>query len=115
MERPIFSTFSSHDDPLTKTFHIALRRDRNLGEAIIAAPDLAPSRFAALGGFGPGGLTASELAVIPMQSQPATYTTNTGHMIFALDGSDDKILGHGDVRNQFTEWAHLNLVSPEAL
>lgn len=115
VERPIFTTFSSQDAPLTKTFHIALRRDRDLGEAIIAAPDLAPSRFAALGGFGPGGLSASELTVVSILSQPAKYATGAGQKIFALDGSDNKITGHGDVRNQFTEWAHLNLVSPEAL
>jgi predicted alpha/beta hydrolase family esterase len=115
VERPIFTTFSRNDFPLTRTFHLALRRDRDLGEAIIAAPDLAPSRFAALGGFGPGGLTSGELAVVPIAEQPAKYATASGQKIFALDGSDNKINGHGDVRNRFTEWAHLNLVSPDAV
>jgi hypothetical protein len=115
VERPIFTTFSSHDFPLNKTFHFALRRDRDLGEAIIAAPELAPSRFAALGGYGPGGLTPDEVSVIPIQSPPAKYAPATGQEIIALDGSGDRITSHGDIRNEFTEWAHVNLVSPEAL
>jgi hypothetical protein len=54
MERPILSTFSSQDQPLTKFFHLAVRRDSDLGEQKIAG--VPPSKYAALGGFGPGGL-----------------------------------------------------------
>jgi hypothetical protein len=114
VEKPIFTTFSSHDQPLTKTFHIPLRRDRDLGEAVIAGGD-EPSRFGALGGFGPGGLTAAELSVVPMKGRPAKYSAPAGVKIVAIDGSDNKINSHGDIRNEFTEWAHLNLVSPDYL
>jgi hypothetical protein len=114
VERPIFTTFSAMDQPLTKTFQIALRRDRDLGEAVIAG-DGEPSRFAALGGFGPGGLSGAELSVMPIQGRPAKYSVPAGIKIAALDGSDNRIQSHGDVRNEFTEWAHLNLVSPDVL
>jgi pimeloyl-ACP methyl ester carboxylesterase len=53
VERPIFSTFSGRDAPLTKFFHLAVRRDSDLGEQKIAG--VPPSKFAALGGSGPGG------------------------------------------------------------
>ena len=53
-QKPILSTFSSHDFPLTKTFHLALRRGKDLGEARIAGAE-PPSVYAALGGFGPRG------------------------------------------------------------
>jgi hypothetical protein len=116
VEQAIFTTFSSHDFPLNKTFHFAVRRDRDLGEAIIAAPELAPSRYAALGGFGPGGLLPGEFSVVPIHAPSEKYTVPAaGVKIVALDGSDNKIRGHGDVHNEFTAWAHLNLVSPEAI
>jgi len=109
-ERPVFCTFSSHDQPLTKFFHIALRRDGDLGEIRPAAGP--PSMFAALGGFGPHGLLDGESKTIPMTGSPAKYDlSNAKIRVYALDGSDDKIHGHGDVRNPFTEWALVNLVS----
>lgn len=109
-ERPIFSTFSSRDAALSKFFHIALRRDGDLGELRPAAGP--PSMFAALGGFGPGGMDEGESKTVVMIGSPAKYDmSNPKIRLYALDASDNRITGHGDVRNEFTEWALINLVS----
>ena len=51
-----------------------------------------------------------------MHSVPLKYAFGkAGVLIYGLDGSDQKIQGHGDVKNMFTEWAELNLVSGEDL
>lgn len=47
IQKPIYSTFSSSDLPLTKLFHHAVVRDSDWGEIKIAG--VPPSRFAALG------------------------------------------------------------------
>jgi pimeloyl-ACP methyl ester carboxylesterase len=107
-ERPVFTTFSAHDSPLTRFFHVALRRDTDLGEV---RPAGAPSKFAALGGFGPSGLRAGESTTLPMLGPPNKYKIPAGVRLCALDGSNNKIMSHGDVRNEFTEWALVNLVS----
>ena len=110
VELPILSTFSANDAPLTKFFHLAVRRAPDLGEVRIAG--VPPSKFAALGGYGPGGLRAGEGRTIAMRSAPFKYPLEeAGIRIFGIDGSDHKILNHGDVKNVFTEWAELNLVS----
>src|SRR5262249_33596848 len=49
---PIVATFSRHDVPLRRVFHLAVRRRRDAGELQIAGDD-PPSIFAALGGYGP--------------------------------------------------------------
>jgi hypothetical protein len=109
-EQPIFSTFSAQDSPLTKFFHLALRRDGDLGELRAAAGP--PSKFAALGGFGPGGMEDGESKTIPMMHSPAKYDLSDPRIrLYALDGSGGMITGHGDVRNDFTAWALINLVS----
>lgn len=105
--RPILSTFSSMDGPLGTFFHLAVRRDGDLAEQKIAA---APSRFAALGGFGPGGVAPAEINTIEIPSPPTRYPAPAaGVRIRALDGSANRITGHGDVRNPFTEWALVSL------
>lgn len=113
-ERPVFATFSSNDAPLTKFFHLALRRDGDLGEVRPAAGP--PSMFAALGGYGPGGMKDGESKTVAMIGAPAKYDVSDPRIrIYALDGSDHKINSHGDVRNEFTEWALINLVSGSEL
>ena len=108
-DMPIFSTFSSRDSPLTNFFHLALRRDGDLGEIHPAAGP--PSRFAALGGFGPAGMPSGESKTIPMLAPPEKYDLSDPNIrLYALDGSDQCITSHGDVRNRFTEWAMINLV-----
>jgi hypothetical protein len=105
--KPIYTTFSARDAPLSKFFHLAVRRDGDLAEQKIAA---APSQFAALGGFGPGGLAEGEGRTIEILTPGTRYPAPAGSQrIYALDGSNDRITGHGDVRNEFTEWALIDL------
>ena len=110
VEQPILSTFSSRDIPLTKLFHLAVIRGSDWGEQKIAG--VPPSKFAALGGFGPGGLKEGEGKTIKMLAPGTVYPSGeAGIRIYGVDGSDGKIKGHGDVATEFTAWAHLNLVS----
>ncbi len=97
VQQPILSTFSKHDSALTKFFHIALRRKVDVGEIGVAG---APSRYAALGGFGPR--EAGE-RLIPMQGPPADYALDDAIEVYGLK-SDDYIDGHGDISNQATWW-----------
>lgn len=109
-EMPICSTFSRHDVPLTRFFHLALRRDRDIGEVWTAGGPT--SIFAALGGFGPGGMADGESTTLPMQAPPYKYPLSDPAVRFCtLDGSDNRITSHGDVRNVYTEWVMVNLVS----
>lgn len=106
--QPILSTFSSHDFPLTTTFHLALRRDKDLGEAQIAgAGDEPPSPYAALGGFGPRGCGEQ---LIDIHDLNAPYQLDPGVPIYGLRG-DAAISGHGDISNEATWWALYSLVS----
>lgn len=113
VQKPIYSTFSSHDVPLTKLFHLAVIRDSDWGEARIAG--VPPSKFAALGGFGPGGLKSGESKTVDVTAPGTKYPDNASYQVVALNGSGGQIKGHGDVATQFTAWAHLNLVSGEQL
>ena len=113
VQKPIYSTFSSHDVPLTKLFHLAVVRDSDWGEIRIAGAP--PSKFAALGGFGPGGLKTGESNTVDVMVPGTKYPDSASYQVFALNGSGGQIKGHGDVATQFTAWAHLNLVSGEQL
>jgi hypothetical protein len=104
---PILSTFSKHDFPLTKTFHLALRRKDDLGEARIAAPGEPPSKYAALGGFGPRRC-GEKLVEIHDVNVPYQLDPNT--KIFGLKG-DRTISGHGDISNPSTWWALYSLAT----
>jgi hypothetical protein len=105
---PILSTFSEHDDQLTRMFHWALRRDTDLGDAGIAA-DEPPSRYAALGGFGPRGL-GQESKLIDILKPVARYDlTVTGIEVYGIDATP-AISGHGEVSNEATWWMLYNLV-----
>jgi hypothetical protein len=114
VEQPILSTFSASDVPLRKLFHLAVIRDSDWGEQKIAG--VPPSRFAALGGFGPGGLREGQSQTIEMPAPGTTYPRGAaGIRIYGVDGSNGQIKGHGDVATKFTAWAHLNLVSGREL
>ena len=114
VRKPILSTFSNRDIPLTKLFHLAVIRDSDWGEMKIAG--VPPSKFAALGGFGPGGLEDGESTTVTMPAVAQKYPAADGTLkVIGVDGSDGKIKGHGDVATDFTAWAHLNLVSGEQL
>jgi hypothetical protein len=105
---PILTTFSHHDQPLNRFFHLAVWRQLDLGEQQIAGP-LPPSKYAALGGYGAGGCDAD---VKSMKIKPINepYIFEPGSpKIWNLD-SADAIKGHGDICNSFTYWALYNQV-----
>ncbi len=103
VELPILSTYSRHDEPLTKLFHLAVRRRSDLGEVKIAGS--APSRYAALGGFGPQGCSAEECVDIDIMPAGEPYPLGSGvPKLFGVRG-DRAISGHGDVVNEATAWA----------
>ena len=102
--QPIMATFSRHDSPLTKLFHLAVRRRSDLGEAEIAG---APSPYAALGGFGPGGV-AEESVMIKALVPPQAYPAFTSEVRVVGVESSDVIGGHGDIANDATFWMLLN-------
>ncbi|HST67735.1 MAG TPA: hypothetical protein VLM05_21370 [Mycobacteriales bacterium] len=104
---PILTTFSGHDVPLTKLFHLAVRRASDLGEAVIAGVPL-PSRYAALGGFGPYGCDADSVVVQPAAA-PAGYPLSGPKRVVAVQG-DSIISGHGAVTNPATAWMLLDQV-----
>ena len=107
VRKPILSTFSRHDFPLTKTFHLALRRDRDLGEAQIAAAGEPPSPYSALGGYGP---RHSNEQLIDIHDVNEAYEFDPNVPIYGLRG-DDAISGHGDISNPATWWALYSLAS----
>lgn len=108
---PIYSTYSRKDMPLHTTFHLALRRESDLGEAQIAAGEepstsagRPPSRFAALGGYGPR--RAGQRLVDPIPAAGAAYpAAAAGTPILAFDGSQGLISSHGDVTSATSAWA----------
>ena len=111
---PILTTFTKRDTPLTKFFHLAVRRDKDLGQVQIAGGGLpeAPSTYAALGGFGPAGLSDDELQVLDI-NPPATRFAlrEPPPKVCALNG-DSVITGHGDISIPSTWWALFQQVEP---
>jgi hypothetical protein len=102
--QPILTTFSSRDFPLSKVFHLAVRRRSDLGEQRIAAAP--PGRFAALGGYGPGGMKPLEAETIMLKEPGQSYEElqTPGLKILALNGSRH-ITGHGVITQPATYWA----------
>jgi len=105
--QPVLATFSNQDGPLHDTFHLALRRAEDLGEAAIAGAGDPPSRYAALGGYGPRG--AGE-GLIAMKLPQERYVFESGVRVYGLNGSEI-VTGHGDVSNAGTWWALYNQVT----
>jgi hypothetical protein len=103
---PIVTTRSKHDMPLTKVFHLGLRRRSDLGEAEIAG---GPSKFAALGGVGPRDLAAGELVSITMPGVGGPYPLEGAHRVVGVDGTA-YIPSHGDVESDQTAWALLSQI-----
>jgi pimeloyl-ACP methyl ester carboxylesterase len=101
LQVPLYTTFSAKDFPLHDTFHLSLRRAKDLGEAAIAGAP--PSIYCALGGYGPKGLTRGLVTREIQDSQP--YEFLSGTTVLALDGTNNRINGHGDVTNRYTYWA----------
>src|SRR6266704_4896547 len=91
VREPIVTTYSRHDVPLRWFFQRVVRRKSDLAEAVIAGQ--APSRFAALGVFGPQGVDA-EWIEMPAAGEP--YPLTVDDRIIAVDGTRF-ISGHGAV------------------
>lgn len=106
VRQPLMTTFSAHDFPLTKAFHWAVRRPSDLGEAVIAGLPVPPSRYAALGGYGPQGVGA-EVDVVAARTAPNPYDVEPGGRRIIAVEADDVISSHGDVQNDATAWALL--------
>jgi len=104
IEQPILSTYSSKDWPLTYTFHLALRGKGDLGETQIKNIN-APSEFAALGGFGPQGLTGDDYAPLDIKPIGDVYPLNGSTPEVYGIRSDSAIGGHSEVVNEATAWA----------
>lgn len=102
VQLPILSTFSSRDLALTRFYQWALRRGRDLGEPTIAglAP---PSRYAALGGSGPGGL-GTAASVIDVLDAGTPYALGPGSPEVYGVQATRTISSHGDVSNPSTWW-----------
>jgi pimeloyl-ACP methyl ester carboxylesterase len=114
---PILSTYSDDDFALHKTFHLALRRDSDLGEQDIGiAADIyttagtPPSNYAALGGFGPR--RAGQRLVDPIPAAGTPYPAfDAADAVIGLDGSQGLIGSHGDITSPTTAWALHQLLS----
>ena len=87
VDQPIMSTYSRHDQPLTRFFHLALRRRADLGEPAIAAWPEPPSRFAALGGYGPRGADA-DTQWVSILEPPEGYVLDGERKLAAVDGTN---------------------------
>jgi pimeloyl-ACP methyl ester carboxylesterase len=107
--QPILSTFSARDFPLTKIFHLAVRRASDLGDIQIAAGP--PGRYAALGGYGPA--PGAGVVVVPAKDTGELYDFNGNSRVIGVESSR-VIGGHSDVSNKWTWWMLLNQVRAEA-
>ncbi|BCW72439.1 hypothetical protein [Arthrobacter sp. NicSoilB8] len=106
--QPILSTFSARDFPLTKIFHLAVRRASDLGDIEIAAGP--PGRYAALGGYGPA--PGAGVVVVPAKDTGELYDLNGNSRVIGVESSR-VIGGHSDVSNKWTWWMLLNQVRAE--
>lgn len=111
VQAPILSTYSDDDFALHNTFHLALRRESDLGEQDIGiAGDTdttagkPPSNYAALGGYGPR--RAGQRLVDPMPAAGTPHpVVGAGETVIGLDGSQGVIGSHGDITSPATAWA----------
>lgn len=107
VNRPIMATYSSHDNPLRRFYHLALRRAGDAGELSMAGSKV--PKYGALGGYGPTLLDGVEGDQMRLPDQ--RYDVTPGRVaLIALDG-EKTISGHGDVINEATSWALLNLLA----
>lgn len=110
VQMPILSTFSAHDFPLTRVFHLALNRSEDLGEAQIAADD-PPSIYAALGGYGPRGVGQGRSEIVTVREPGDPYDLDADAPdIYGVDATRT-ISGHGAVSVPSTWWAQYCLTA----
>jgi hypothetical protein len=106
VRRPIMATFSQHDNALTKGFQLSVRRHDDVGELQFAAAGT-PSKYGALGGFGPQATVATLLTI---KDPNDLYDLAHAEKIVGIDGSRT-IGGHGDISNPSTWWAEYCLLT----
>ena len=113
VEMPIFVTYSGNDFPLHTIYHLALMRQKDIGELRVAGGTRAgepPNIFAALGGYGPRG--SGETLVDPIPNQGENFGYPTSARLVGLDGTlDNRIDSHGGVATPFSAWALRKLMS----
>lgn len=105
--QPIVATFTRNDAPLRTFFHIALQRSDDLGEIRIAS-DEPPSRYAAMGGYGPQAVSSHR--VLDVHEAGRGYELGDSRPEVIGLRAHDRITGHGDIDNPFTHWALYSLV-----
>lgn len=117
-DRPIFTTFSDRDVPLTEIYQYFVRRPRDAVESVRIdsdAPPAPPNEFAALGGFGPQPLPPAELAEgeitwAYLRAPGESYSLLPSARVVGLRNKGKQIDCHGCVSNPFTWWALCQLV-----
>jgi hypothetical protein len=105
VNRPIVATFSPHDTPLRRVFHVAVRRHDDLGE--LQAADGTVPKYGALGGFGPQASNATVVNISPAGSE---YDLSGSARIIGIDGTGT-IKGHGDISQPVTWWMAYSLAT----
>jgi hypothetical protein len=107
VRKPVFVTYSNDDIPLHRLFHLAARRKEDVGEL---QPLGAPSRYAALGGYGPSGCATNECVGRHFAAPPALDAVpGPPARIVAFDGTGI-ITGHGVVHGPQVMWALCSLL-----
>ena len=112
VRQPILTTYTKNDSPLTKFFHLAVRRRDDLGElkVAMAGRPKPPNEFGALGGFGPAGLADSDCQFIDLKPVGESYDLTQPLKVWALNG-DATIRSHGEVEIPETYWALYNQIT----
>jgi hypothetical protein len=107
--QPIVATYSRHDFALTRLYHLALRRGRDLGEVDFAAEE-PPSRYAALGGYGPRPV-GDGVKLVDVRDPGRRYDLGEdGLQVLGVDCTNT-IGGHGKISNESTWWMLYDLVT----
>ncbi|MBH0779231.1 hypothetical protein [Nocardia bovistercoris] len=106
VRQPIVTTFSLEDRALRCFFHLALRRGKDLGDIGVAGAD-APSDYAALGGYGPGGRVRVTWADI---KDPGDLYPHVDTEVLSVNGSRT-IHGHSEIFDPSTAWALFTLMN----
>jgi pimeloyl-ACP methyl ester carboxylesterase len=107
---PVAVTYSAEDVALHDMFHLSVRRKEDLGELQFAGEGSTPSRFAAMGGYGPQESGARWIGIQP----PGTaYLFDGSSRVLAINGTRH-ISGHGEISNPATWWLSTELVGAHA-
>lgn len=111
---PIISTFSSADFPLHWVFHLAVRRSSDAGELQIAGAP--PSRYCALGGYGPASSPDSQILSAPKTAPDPYQLSDEKVRVIGINCSPVGKLGingHGDISNPLIYWMLKNQIDRE--